>query len=194
MSARHDVSECLIHFTSGDDDDAAYRRLCAIIYECRILGSGRRIREGYSCVCFTEAPLDSLPQGFVNPTAYSRYSAFGVIVEKRWLFELGGRPVIYQPDAEYELLPAQLRWRHVRFEPGSVDFTWEREWRIQCAELPFTPHQAGIAFPTPAWAARLVEQHEREQDFQVLQYSQIMNGLLAEQYRESLPWRVYSLT
>ena len=27
-------------------------------------------------------------------------------------------------------IPAEERWRHVRYEPPQVDFTHEREWRV----------------------------------------------------------------
>jgi len=50
---------------------------------------------------------------------------------KQSVFEVGGRPVIYLPDAEAAWIPAEEKWRHVRYEHGQVDFTHEREWRIQ---------------------------------------------------------------
>jgi hypothetical protein len=43
---------------------------------------------------------------------------------------MGGRPVIYLPDKEGEWIPADEKWRHVRFEYGTVDWTHEREWRL----------------------------------------------------------------
>jgi hypothetical protein len=129
----------------------------------------------------------------VNPSAYSRYSPFGILVEKQWIFEQGGRPVIYQSNAEFEFLPEQIRWRHMRYEPGTVDFTWEREWRIRCNELHFSPNLAGIVVPTKKWADALIAEHDAEQDFEVYRYSQIMDELLAEQYRENFPWRIYVL-
>ena len=46
------------------------------------------------------------------------------------MFEAGGRPVIYLPDAEAVWIPAEEKWRHVRFDER-VDFTHEREWRVQ---------------------------------------------------------------
>ena len=61
--------------------------------------------------------------------------------EKNWLFKRGGRPVIYQPESDFDLLPEDLRWRHVRFELTEekvVDWTWEREWRVCCDDLAFT--------------------------------------------------------
>lgn len=193
MGARPDMSDKLVHFTSGVDENDAYDRLTTIVEEHKLLGSGAKIKGGYECVCFSEAPLNSLQHGLVNPTAYSRYTPFGIIVDKRWLFERGGRPVIYQSDAEYHTLPEPLRWLHMRYDPGTVDFTWEREWRIQTRELQFEPNQAGIVVPTHQWAERLLGEHDQEQDFVVLQYSQVMDEDLARQYRERFPWRVYCL-
>jgi hypothetical protein len=161
--------------------------------ECRLLGSGEKIRGGFRCVCFTEAPLTSLVTGLVNPTAYSRYSPFGVIFDKGWIFQQGGRPVIYQPDAEFEGLPDGIRWRHMRYEPGAVDFTWEREWRVRRDHLEFGPSVAAVVVPNQEWAERLVGEHEGEQDLRVLEYAQAMEGLLAEQYREDFPWRIFVL-
>jgi len=45
--------------------------------------------------------------------------------------------VIYQTDNDFNILPEELRWRHVRYEPAgdqAIDFTWEREWRMHCDE------------------------------------------------------------
>ncbi|GAG63688.1 unnamed protein product, partial [marine sediment metagenome] len=34
-------------------------------------------------------------------------------------------------DLEYDILPEELKYRHVRYELESdIDFTWEREWRL----------------------------------------------------------------
>jgi len=180
--ARPDVADKVVHFTSGATHEEAYGRLRSIVSDCQLNASGDKIRGNHLCICFSEAPLNSLQHGLVNPSAYSRYSPFGVIFEKRWLFEKGGRPVIYQSDAEYAHLPEDLRWRHMRYEPGTIDFTWEREWRIQCDSLPFAPHETGIVVPTREWAHRLEADHDSEQNYEVLQYSQIMDELLAEQY------------
>ena len=190
---RPDISDKLIHFTSGASHDEAFGILRQIIDECRLLGGCRKIRGEYNCVCFTEAPLASLENGLVNPKAYSRYSPFGVMFEKQWIFEQGGRPVIYQPDSEFNELPESMRWRHVRYEPGDIDFTWEREWRLPCKALEFTPNVAGIVVPTEDWAAAFHGEHAEEQDWIVYQYAQIMDELLAEQYREHFPWRIYVL-
>lgn len=95
--SRSDISPVLIHFTSGEDEDDAFVRLRKIIAERRLIAGSHRIKGAYNCVCFSEAPLTSLKSGLVNEANYSNYSPFGIIVSKKWLFDQGGRPVIYQP-------------------------------------------------------------------------------------------------
>lgn len=193
QNPRPDISDKLVHFTSGSSYDDAFDDLRQIIAERRLIGSGDKIRDNYQCVCFTEAPLTSLQYGLVKPSAYSRYSPFGLLLEKKWLFDQGGRPVIYQPESDFPLLHERLRWRHMCYEPGVIDFTWEREWRIQCAELSFESNDVGIVVPDRVWADLLIAEHDAQQDFVVYQYSQIMDELLAEQYRDHFPWRIYVL-
>ncbi len=117
-----------------------FANLRSIIRERRLIAGNYMIRGGYRCVSFTEAPIEAFIDGFVRQFPFTRYSRFGVMFDKSWVFELGGRPVIYQPEIEFNILPEELRWRHVRYEPGAEqakDFTWEREWRMNCDELPF---------------------------------------------------------
>jgi hypothetical protein len=197
MSNRRDISDKLVHFTKGENEEEVFQRLRNIVKERRILGTSEKIKGGYQCVCFSEAPLMSLQDGLVNPDAYSRYSPFGIIFEKRWIFAQRGRPVIYQTDGEFSQLPEELRWRHVRYEPNRdepIDFTWEREWRIKCGALTFDPSSAGIVVPDEDWAQRMISEHETEQNFKVFQYSEMLDDeMLAEQYREPFPWRISRL-
>ena len=82
-------------------------------------------------VCFTEIPLSTMHHFAKPPSeAGARYHFFGVALSKKAVFEAGGRPVIYLPDKEGEWIPADEKWRHVRFEHGTVDWTHEREWRL----------------------------------------------------------------
>jgi hypothetical protein len=187
------MSDHLVHFMSGSTWEDAFATLCRIISERRLLGSGRINRGGHVCVCFSEAPLPVVPQGPVNTDAYSRYTPFGVLVDKRWLFSRGGRPVIYQSEREYAQLPETIQWRHVRYEPDAeppVDFTWEREWRVQTDALPLTPNDAVIVLPNEGWEARLRAAFDTNQDWQVEAYVQILGRDIAEAYREEFPWRV----
>src|SRR5262245_35390730 len=129
---RLDLTENLIHFIRGETDEEVYGKLRQILDERRLLGRTGHIKGGFQCVCFSESPLALVRDGFVNKHGTTRYPTCGIMVPKTWLFERGGRPVIYQPDEEFDDLPESHRWRHVRFEPlNGVDFTWEREWRIQ---------------------------------------------------------------
>lgn len=193
---RPDISKNLIHFTKGDDLDVAFSNLCSIVDSGSLRGSGNLVRGGYRCVCFSEAPIELLPNGLVNPSLYSRYSPFGILVTKGWLFRQGGRPVIYGPADDYDRLPENLRWRHVRYEPNSeppIDFTWEREWRIRAELLDLEPQNCLVVVPDDSWVDALIQRHENQQDWEVYRYSIILGDDLAEMYRESFRWGIVTI-
>lgn len=190
---RADISPQLVHFTSGDTDEEAFARLCRIVDERRLVAGNGKIKGGYFCVCFTEAPLPSLPGGLVNPTNYSRYKPFGVMFDKAGTFERGGRPVIYQADAEFEQLPVAMRWRHVRHEPHAVapiDFSWEREWRLPVPELPLDPSYATLVLPDETWVERLSRAFDEQQDWLVAAYADVVGKHAAQALREDFRWQV----
>lgn len=189
--ARKDISNKLIHFTSGNSIEA-FKRLNGIIKEQHI-DACQRVRGGFKCVCFTEAPLASLHDGLVNANAYSRYAPFGIIFDKKYIFDRGGRPVIYQTEHEFWQLPDSLKWRHVRYEPDAIDFTWEREWRIQCENLEISPETAGIVVPNQYWAERIMRKYNIDEDYKIMQYSMVMDEEIAELYREDFKWTIYRL-
>jgi hypothetical protein len=143
--SRIDISNYLVHFTKGSNAMSNFR---SIVTEGQLRGGTGFIKGGQRCVCFTEAPLHALQDILDKPSDLAfRYAPFGVIVTKRWLFAQGGRPVIYQADAEFAVLPAQLQWRHVMYEPAAqrpIDFTWEREWRIPTQSLRISPENAWL--------------------------------------------------
>lgn len=193
--SRDDLSNFLIHFTKGDSLEDAFSCLQKIIDERTLRGSGRLIKGGYPCVCFSEAPLSSLQNGLINPSYYSQYSPFGVMLHKQWLFQLGGRPVIYQPDIEFQSLPESHRWRHMRYEPPEIDFSWEREWRIQRENLHFDRDVASIIVPDESWADRLIQEHELEQEFRRMEYTMLLgfDDTLTSLYYEPFRWNVIQL-
>jgi hypothetical protein len=198
--SRVDISPDLVHFTSGENQEDAFRRLQKIIAERRLIAGRQYIKGNYACVCFSEAPLTILAGGLVNEEYYSRYSPFGIMVSKRWLFAQGGRPVIYESDQEYNDLPETHRWRHVLYELREdegffrVDFTWEREWRIRCDHLRFDEASAQIVVPNHKWAERLVGEHHQKEDDFVAQYRELIGEDIAEQYREEFRWTIHMLT
>ena len=194
--ARSDITNRLIHFVTGTDYEDAFSTLCQIVDERVLLGGTGHIRGQQPCVCFTEAPIPSLSQGLVNPSSYSRYQPFGIIVDKLWLFQRGGRPVIYQPASDYKHLQPELQWRHVRYEPDRdppIDFTWEREWRIQAEEVHLDPGEAGIVVPERSWADHIIEAYDEQQDFLIEEYALVLGRSIAEQYRETFSWPVVIL-
>jgi hypothetical protein len=134
-----------------------------ILLERRLVGSNAYIRGGHRCVCFTEAPISEVvslfrlselaAEGGLRP----KYEPYGVAVTKEWLFARGGRPAIYQSDAEYELLPEAIRYRHVRYDPtAGIDFTWEREWRLCADELQLEPQHTLVVVPSSAEAFEIM--------------------------------------
>ena len=163
---RSDISPNLVHFTTDSTIELAYQRFKKIIKEHHLLGSSEKIKGSLRCVCFSEAPLPNLKWGLVNESYYSSYSPFGFIFNKKYIFDLGGRFVIYQSDAEYHTLPEHLRWRHVRYEPSSeppIDFTWEREWRLPRDRLEIHPSHTHLVLPNRDWAERLQREHRSDE-------------------------------
>ncbi len=195
---RPDISDKLIHFTKGDSVEEAFQNLQNIVAQRCLRGSSNFIRGGYTCVCFSEAPLEALGDGLVNPDYYSKYSPFGIMIRKEWLFEQGGRPVIYQTNEEFENLPDSYKWRHVQYDPLSdppIDFTWEREWRIQCEELFIDPDVASIVVPDEDWAGRIIQQHEIEQGSIEWENTYIFGypEAVAAGYYEPFQWEIIHL-
>lgn len=174
---RRDLGNLLIHFTrmpsapvamdGGRTTMSAHPRnvLEKIAAEDSLRGGSGFIKGGYPCVCFTETPISEIPtvlrlaKRVEEAGLRPRYEPYGVAVRKEWLFARGGRPVIYQPDNEYYLLPEEIRYRHVRYEPGIVDFTWEREWRIKVDELKIDPKKTLFILPTADEVFRFVYGH-----------------------------------
>ena len=197
MSGRIDISPFLIHFTKGDNFDAAFKNIISIISSKTIIGTNNKIKGCFNCVCFTEAPIESLYDGLVNTNRYSKYSPFGIMVKKEWLFRLGGRPVIYQTESEYKLLNDNQKWRHVTYDPITdppIDFSWEREWRINIDQLHINPEISTIVLPSKEWVKRFKLSFNHDQDMLIEQYKFIFDDeMLAELYREEFNWEIEQL-
>jgi len=158
---RDDLSNKLIHLTRGDSADdptkaqeQALERFHSIVAHKKLLGGSGYIKGSYKCVCFTEAPISKLSHILASgPSTDVRYSPYGVMVEKKWIYQKGGRPAIYGPDHDFEKLPDEMKYRHVRFWLGDgheIDHTWEREWRIHTDELVLDPSQVTLVVPNRA--------------------------------------------
>jgi hypothetical protein len=154
---RSDVSDRLVHLTKGtglkveEHRKIALKTLGKILTSKSLKGGTGYIKGLHPCVCFSEAPIGMLSHILSIKTGSGfKYQPYGVMVNKKWLYEKGGRPVIYGPDSDYSKLPDDMKFRHVRFEidgKSSIDFTSEREWRIQTDELSFTHDDVTIIVP-----------------------------------------------
>lgn len=144
---RPDFSNSLVHLTRERKEYSspdfvtqkldrivpAFDVLKEILVSGTIRGSGN---EGYvkgnrRAVCLSEIPFSAMHQ-FAQPPSddRARYRFYGIALSKKSVFEAGGRPVIYLPDTEGDWIPADEKWRQVRYEHGQVDYTHEREWRL----------------------------------------------------------------
>lgn len=153
---REDLSDSVIHLTKGTVEEA-HKTFVSIAQMGVLQGGSGFIRAPEKCVCFTETPLSTLSKVLANNQHSFRYRPFGVVVSKNWLHKVGGRPVIYQPDAEYVQLTPDNRYRHVRYEPPGIDFTWEREWRIKIEALALDPAETGMIVPDHEWEERFMK-------------------------------------
>jgi hypothetical protein len=154
---RDDLSDKLVHLTKGTGDDPCKHRAEALLTLGHIVNDGKLkggtgfIKGGHKCVCFSEAPISKLSYIIAGEGQSAfKYQPYGVIVDKKWLFQKGGRPVIYGPDLDYDRLPGEMKYRHVRFslsDSHSIDHTSEREWRIQTEELDITPEEVTLVVP-----------------------------------------------
>jgi hypothetical protein len=182
---RRDIGDLLFHFTRTPEaktiswgtlgggevtmSSSAYAVLCKILSEGRLLGTSTWTY-GYTCVCFTEAPIAEFNSIFAlvdiaaSKCERPRYEPYGVAVSKTWLFQQGGRPVIYdQPDV-LDNLSEDQRYRFVPYDPGQgIDFTWEREWRIRNDALRLDPKHTLVVVPTADEAFKLARSYAADQ-------------------------------
>lgn len=186
--ARPDLSTKLVHLIKGEALDDAFDTILAILKDRKLRGGSGMIKGGFTCVCFTEAPVAQLALSLADrQTSRFKYRPIGIMVDKAWAFERGTRPAIYQPDDEYDLLPDIIKYRHVRYDPyNKVDFTWEREWRLHAFELPFTPEDVTLIFPDRIWTDAFNQNHFEEVKAQVE-----AKGVTALQ---RYPWHVIALS
>jgi hypothetical protein len=155
---RSDFSHSLVHLTKNRkeyeyDQQTLERKLIRevsafdvlkeILVSGTIRGSGN---DGYvkgdrHAVCLSEIPLSNLREfadaPYVEPPKH-KYRMYGITLSKDAVFKAGGRPVFYLPDTEGDWIPAEQKWRQVRFEHPQVDFTHEREWRVPVDVLDLT--------------------------------------------------------
>jgi hypothetical protein len=171
--SRIDQSDFIIHFTKGKSNNTseeAYKNFKKILSDGELIGGTGYIKGIYKCVCFTESPIGCLIQdrnkskNYLNNKYFKRYSPFGFHFSKIHIHSKGGRQVIYSTDDEYKSLPETFKWRFVLYKPHkvedkSIDFTWEREWRIK-ENLKFDKKNVNLVFPNQDWINRFIKDYE----------------------------------
>jgi hypothetical protein len=195
--SRPDISPDLLHLTRGETREAALAVLRNIVAERRLRGGTGFIRGGFRCVCFTEAPTGQLRDVFRWSAAKNlRLQPCGILLGKSYLYALGGRPVIYQAEAEYDHLPDSMKYRHVRYDPLAdppIDFTWEREWRLHADALQLEPERCCIVVAHAKDRAALLTDHARREARRTDGLAAAVGELLAMQYVEDFPWPIIEL-
>ena len=167
IGSRSDLSSQIIHLTrSGETDgnkigpvDVLYK----ILSDCHIAGSTNT--KGFICgdvpaTCFQDTPVYSVSQNINAEEQYRKavegaripYVGVGVMFPKPYVFERGGRPVVYeQVEKAKDILPEDEWWRIVRFDLNDpeniIDWTHEREWRVP-GGFEFEISEATILLPS----------------------------------------------
>ena len=130
----------LTHYTKPVAGLSGLQVLMKIARERRIRSSDRFIMGGRSVVAFTEcSPLEIFEliraQGYPQPAEGFRWqrSEHGIAIARDALCQAGAVPVIHGDRRLYDSLPADQRFRFVRFDRQQAfsDWTFEREFRVE---------------------------------------------------------------
>lgn len=143
-AGRTDLTSYVIHFTRGAYPFSTLKKIVTdgyLIGGWSFRGRRRTIFGKKPAVCFTETPLC----GFLNYAAKrhnKEISSYGIFLQKKHLFDAGGRPVIYGTtldpeevvegeDHFVEALVDSEQYRYILTTSidGQNDWTHEREWR-----------------------------------------------------------------
>lgn len=163
ISRRSDMTRAVTHLTKeakiDGKDLSALEVLVKILKEKKLKGSTTKsgfIVGNMKAVCFQETPLYSLSENIIyeeeleenskNPKV--RYRPFGLSFDKQYIYEKGGRPVIYDKTNEAkEYLTREQYWRIVSYDLSDddkiIDWTHEREWRVP-GDLKFNLGQVSV--------------------------------------------------
>jgi hypothetical protein len=136
-TVRKDLTQWLWHLVRRDKQPKDTIR--SIITEHLIRGSKDHLTQE-TVISFSEMPLRELvnQDRVLSLNKYARLSLYGIGLRKRWVFDQGGLPVVYQPNRGIDSLSPETRWRHVEFDLSKpVDYSWQREWRLRADKLEF---------------------------------------------------------
>jgi hypothetical protein len=150
VSQRSDISCFLTHLTKPQNINGVPHEsvevLIKILKERKLVGSTREsgfIVGTTPAVCFQEAPIHGIAQNvyyeeklrLLEKHENKRYEGYGLSFLKPYVYNNGGRPVIYdRTDEAKKYLNKSEYWRIVNFDMSDenriIDWTHEREWRV----------------------------------------------------------------
>lgn len=148
--SRTDLCSQVTHLTKaaeiGGDHLSAMDVLIKILHDRRIIGSTTSsgfIVGNKPAVCFQDAPLYSICQNIEfemkrckeSGEKAKKYEAYGLMFPKQYVYNKGGRPVIYEKtEHAKKMLPNSEWWRIVDYDLSNdkniTDWSHEREWRV----------------------------------------------------------------
>lgn len=146
IKSRSDITAHLTHLTKNDASYGDIDMVIKILREGKLIGSTTDkgfIIGSNPAVCFQEAPLYGVCQNVYHEQqnqaelgGKTRYHAVGLSFRKDYVFNHGGRPVLYEKtEIAKQMLPKEEWWRIVNFnlenQDKIIDWTHEREWRVK---------------------------------------------------------------
>jgi hypothetical protein len=177
-AARTDLTDYVVHLTRlvvdtaplGERVRSGFNRLKDILRYGFLLPTraprttvqknrNHTVRGPHPAVCFTEQPLEQIPETLANIDGAS-YQAYGIAFNKVDLYNYGGRPVIYGDTDAFNSLNDDVKYLWVRYRPIRTDdpgypndFTFEREWRCRLTDkdylLPWEHSLKGLPLLLP---------------------------------------------
>lgn len=174
---RSDITSHLTHLTRfSKNESSRINTLIKILNDKKLIGSDTSkgfIVGDNSAVCFQEAPLYGICQNVYHEQqnlhelgGKIRYDAIGLSFSKRYVYEQGGRPVLYdKKEVAKKLLPRDEWWRIVNFDLENdnkmIDWTHEREWRIK-GDFNFEIEETYVLLLNQSYYKRFVNEVDAE--------------------------------
>ena len=153
-----------------DRDRSALASLKRIICQKQLLSSNSSIRGSHQVVCFTATPLlrwSSL-RSYRPHRGRWDFEPYGLCIKRRWLEQVGARPVIYGNDNDWQQLTSGQRpfFQHRFGRNASAASRWdwaiEQEWRCkQTLSLKTLPCNAAFLFVPTQQEAEILAPHSR---------------------------------
>lgn len=177
IKERSDITSHVTHLTRIETSiEDTVDTLIKILQEKKINGSTTDkgfIIGNNPAVCFQEAPLYGVCQNVYHEQqnmnmlgGKRRYDAIGLSFSKKYVYEKGGRPVLYEDkDIAKGILPKEEWWRIVNFnlsdENKIIDWTHEREWRVK-NEFEFDLSETYVLLLNQGFYSMFIEKIDKE--------------------------------